>query len=192
MATGNQASQTKRTKYKKNWEQNKWSPISINNHTKVSFSSHCSPLFHFNTAYWTGPCTFPTSYTQCFFYYRIASTMNFNRCQRTSIFTYSAGSTAFFIDTCHSFCQCFVLLSNLVSLLYLKKVNSSVILLHKNLPWPLITKKTYFYYTSPLYLYMMFIISSVVLIISFCFSFTIIDLLSSSDTVQLTNWHSTV
>ena len=50
-----------------------------------------------------------------------------------------------------------------------------------------VDKKTYFYYTSPLYLYMMFIISSGVLIISFCFSFTIIDLLSSSDTVQLTN-----
>ena len=141
---------------------------------------------------WTGLCTFSASYTQCFFYYRIAPTMDFNRCQRTSIFAYSAGNTSFFIDTCHSFCQCFVPLSNLLSLLYLKKVNSSVILLHKNLPWPLITKKTYFYYTSPLYLYMMFIISSVVLIISFCFSFTIIDLLSSSDTVQLTNWHSTV
>ena len=91
-------------------------------------------LLKSNVAYWTGFCTFPASYTQCFFYYRIASTMNFNRCQRTSIFTYSAGNTSFFIDTCHSFCQCFVPLSNLVSLLYLKKVNSSVILLHKNLP----------------------------------------------------------
>ena len=38
------------------------------------------------------------------------------------------------IYTCHSFCQCFVPLSNFVSLLYLKKVNPSVILLHKNLP----------------------------------------------------------
>ena len=54
--------------------------------------------------------------------------------QRTSIFTYSADNTSFFIDTCHSFCQCFVPLSNFVSLLYLKKVNPSVILLHKNLP----------------------------------------------------------
>lgn len=91
-------------------------------------------LLKSNVAYWTGFCTFPASYTQCFFYYRIASTMNFNCCQRTSIFTYSAGNTSFFIDTCHSFFQCFVPLSNLVSLLYLKKVNSSVILLHKNLP----------------------------------------------------------
>ena len=87
-------------------------------------------LLKSNAAYWTGFCTFPASYTQCFFYYRIASTMNFNRCQRTSIFTYSAGNTSFFIDTCHSFCQCFVPLSNFVSLLYLKKVNPSVILLH--------------------------------------------------------------
>ena len=54
--------------------------------------------------------------------------------QRTSIFTYSADNTSFFIDTCHSFCQCFVPLSNFVSLLYLKKVNPSVTLLHKNLP----------------------------------------------------------
>ena len=105
-------------------------PISINTHTNVSFSSHRCPLFHFNASYRTEPCTFPTSYTQCFFYYRIASTMNFNRCQRTSIFTYSAGNTSFFIDTCHSFCQCFVPLSNLVPLLYLKKGNPSVILLH--------------------------------------------------------------
>ena len=125
-------------------------------------------------------------------HHRYVLPRGFNRCQRTSIFAYSAGNTSFFIDTCHSFCQCFVPLSNLLSLLYLKKVNSSVILLHKNLPWPLITKKTYFYYTSPLYLYMMFRISSIVLIIIFCFSFIVIDLLSSSDTVQLTNWHSTV
>ena len=94
------------------------------------FSSHRCPLFHFNASYRTEPCTFPTSYTQCFFYYRITPTMHFNRCQRTSIFTYSAGNTSFFIDTCHSFCQCFVPLSNLVPLLYLKKGNPSVILLH--------------------------------------------------------------
>ena len=105
-------------------------PISINTHTNVSFSSHRCPLFHFNASYRTEPCTFPTSYTQCFFYYRITPTMHFNRCQRTSIFTYSAGNTSFFIDTCHSFCQCFVPLSNLVPLLYLKKGNPSVILLH--------------------------------------------------------------
>ena len=82
----------------------------------------------------TGLCTFSTSYTHCFFYHSITSMVNFGRCQRTSIFTYSAGNTSFFIDTCHSFCQCFVPLSNFVSLLYLKKVNPSVTLLHKNLP----------------------------------------------------------
>ena len=160
--------------------QNKGSPISINNHTNVSFSSHRCPLFHFNTTCRTGLCTFSTSYTHCFFYHSITSMVNFGRCQRTSIFTYSAGNTSFFIDTCHSFCQCFVPLSNFVSLLYLKKVNPSVTLLHKNLPRTLITRMTYFYYTLPLYLYMMFRISSVVRIISFCFSFIVIDLLSSS------------
>ena len=105
-------------------------PISINNHTNVSFSSHRCPLFHFNTTCRTGLCTFSTSYTHCFFYHSITTMVNFGRCQRTSIFTYSAGNTSFFIDTCHSFCQCFVPLSNFVSLLYLKKVNPSVILLH--------------------------------------------------------------
>ena len=124
---------------------NKWSPISINNHTNVSFSSHRYPPSHFNASCRTVLCTFPASYTHCFFYYRIAPTMYFNRCQRTSIFAYSAGNTSFFIDTCHSFCQCSVPLSNLIPLLYLKKVNPSVILLHKNLPWTLITAMTYFY-----------------------------------------------
>ena len=133
-ATGYQSSQTKRTKHLKNREQYKGSPISINNHTNVSFSSHRCPLFHFNTTCRTGLCTFSTSYTHCFFYHSITSMVNLGRCQRTSIFTYSAGNTSFFIDTCHSFCQCFVPLSNFVSLLYLKKVNPSVILLHKNLP----------------------------------------------------------
>ena len=101
---------------------------------RCSFSSHRCPLFHFNTTCRTGLCTFSTSYTHCFFYHSITSMVNFDSCQRTSIFTYSAGNTSFFIDTCHSFCQCFVPLSNFVSLLYLKKVNPSVILLHKNLP----------------------------------------------------------
>ena len=76
--------------------------------------------------------------TQSYNWGLITSMVNFGRCQRTSIFTYSAGNTSFFIDTCHSFCQCFVPLSNFVSLLYLKKVNPSVTLLHKNLPWTLI------------------------------------------------------
>ena len=68
---------------------------SLTIHTIVSFSSHRYPLFHFNAACRTGLCTFPTSYTQCFFYYRIAPTMHFNRCQRTSIFAYSAGTHLF-------------------------------------------------------------------------------------------------
>ena len=113
----------------KNREQNKWSPISINNHTNVSFSSHRYPPSHFNASCRTVLCTFPASYTHCFFYYRIAPTMYFNRCQRTSIFAYSAGNTSFFIDTCHSFCQCSVPLSNLIPLLYLKKC-----LRHSQLP----------------------------------------------------------
>ena len=90
--------------------------MSINNHTNVSFSSHRCPLFHFNTTCRTGLCTFSTSYTHCFFYHSITSMVNFGRCQRTSIFTYSAGNTSFFIDTCHSFCQYFVPLSNLILL----------------------------------------------------------------------------